>query len=209
MAVFIANLYPAYLRLHGVNAREHPVFVELTRVKQYFDKIKRAENPVDQKPGMVIDKSAAHRFIRAGLVSLVAIHRSTQLTRSQAGNDKLDFEREERLKKEKAKVNIKFADHEAAEPKKAAAVKTASPSADSSDSSEEDEEVRVVTEAPKVVNKTATQKAKDRKVEVLASRSASQSKESTPSSEGRTSNAARKKKKQNKRKTHRKASEGK
>lgn len=58
----------SYLRLHGVNAREHPVFVELTRVKQYFDKIKRAENPVDQKPGMVIDKSAAHRFVRAGLV---------------------------------------------------------------------------------------------------------------------------------------------
>ena len=64
----LANSFSAYLRLHGVNAREHPVFVELTRVKQYFDKIKRAENPVDQKPGMVIDKSAAHRFIRAGLV---------------------------------------------------------------------------------------------------------------------------------------------
>ena len=64
----VESMLFSYLRLHGVNAREHPVFVELTRVKQYFDKIKRAENPVDQKPGMVIDKSAAHRFVRAGLV---------------------------------------------------------------------------------------------------------------------------------------------
>lgn len=71
-------------------------------------------------------------------------------------------------------------------------------------------EVKAVpSAATKVVNKTATQKAKDRKVEVLASRSASQSKESTPESGARASNAARKKKKQSKRKTHRKASEGK
>ena len=206
----MSNLFPAYLRLHGVNAREHPVFVELTRVKQYFDKIKRAENPVDQKPGMVIDKSAAHRFVRAGLVSRILIPRSSSLTRNQAGNDKLDFEREERVRKEKAKVNIKFADHEAPEPKMAAQAKPVSPATESSDSSEEEEaEVREVKEASKVVNKTAKQQAKDRKVEVLASRSASQTKEFTPLSEGRTSNAARRTKKQNKRKTHRKASEGK
>ncbi|CAL3968376.1 unnamed protein product, partial [Diplocarpon coronariae] len=37
-----------YLRLHGVNAREHPVFKELTRVKQYFDKIKAAETPAER-----------------------------------------------------------------------------------------------------------------------------------------------------------------
>lgn len=75
---------------------------------------------------------------------------------------------------------------------------------------EEAREVKAASAAaPKVLNKTATQKAKDRKVEVLASRSASQSKESTPESGSRVSNAARKKKKQSKRKTHRKASEGK
>lgn len=61
----------AYLRLNGVKAREHPVFLELTRVKQYFDKIKAAENPgaAAKDRSMVLDKSAAARFIKAGLVS--------------------------------------------------------------------------------------------------------------------------------------------
>ncbi len=57
----------AYLRLNGVKAREHPVFIELTRVKQYFDKIKAAETPAERSK--TVDKAAAARFIKAGLVS--------------------------------------------------------------------------------------------------------------------------------------------
>lgn len=60
----------AYLRLQGVNAREHPVFQELTRVKQYFDKIKAAEAPADKADNkQVLNTAAAARFIKAGLVS--------------------------------------------------------------------------------------------------------------------------------------------
>jgi exosome complex protein LRP1 len=59
----------AYLRLNGVKAREHPVFIELTRVKQYFDKIKVAETPAAER-NMTVNKAAAARFIKAGLVSL-------------------------------------------------------------------------------------------------------------------------------------------
>jgi hypothetical protein len=58
----------AYLRLNGVKAREHPVFIELTRVKQYFDKIKTAETPAAER-NMAVDRAAAARFIKAGLVS--------------------------------------------------------------------------------------------------------------------------------------------
>lgn len=58
----------AYLRLNGVNAKEHPVFRELTRVKQYFEKIKAAEGVVD-KPTVKLDKAAAGRFIKHALVS--------------------------------------------------------------------------------------------------------------------------------------------
>lgn len=58
----------AYLRLQGVNAKEHPVFKELTRVKQYFTKIKDLET-VSEKPTMTIDKQAVARFIKHGLVS--------------------------------------------------------------------------------------------------------------------------------------------
>lgn len=59
----------AYLRLHGVKARDHPVFIELTRVKQYFAKIKLAENPVGKRENLSVDKAAAARIIKAGLVS--------------------------------------------------------------------------------------------------------------------------------------------
>jgi len=67
----LANADPiciAYLRLNGVKAREHPVFKELTRVKQYFGKIKAAEAPSSERPVISLDKQAAARFIKAGLV---------------------------------------------------------------------------------------------------------------------------------------------
>jgi exosome complex protein LRP1 len=67
IVVLPADFPPAYIRLHGVNARDHPVFRELTRVKQYFDKIKVAETPV-VKRDLALDRQAAHRFITAGLV---------------------------------------------------------------------------------------------------------------------------------------------
>lgn len=62
------DFFIAYLRLNGVKAREHPVFQELTRVKQYFDKIKLAESPADARDNLSLDKQAAGRFIKAGLV---------------------------------------------------------------------------------------------------------------------------------------------
>jgi exosome complex protein LRP1 len=61
-------LSEAYLRLNGVKAREHPVFKELTRVKQYFSKIKDAEAVDTERPVASLDKQAAARFIKASLV---------------------------------------------------------------------------------------------------------------------------------------------
>lgn len=66
-AYLVLIIFPAYLRLNGVKAREHPVFKELTRVKQYFDKIKMVETPVAERT-MAVDKGAAARFIKASLV---------------------------------------------------------------------------------------------------------------------------------------------
>ena len=58
----------AFLRLNGVNAKEHPIFRELTRVKQYFDKINGAESG-DSKREAALDKQAAERFIKHALVA--------------------------------------------------------------------------------------------------------------------------------------------
>lgn len=62
--------FTAHLRLHGVKAKEHPVFKELTRVKQYFDKIKTIDARFAER-NLVVDKEAAARFIKAGLVSSI------------------------------------------------------------------------------------------------------------------------------------------
>ncbi|KAK1141624.1 hypothetical protein N8T08_008888 [Aspergillus melleus] len=86
----LESLLFSYLRLHGVDAKDHPVFRELTRVKQYFAKIKALETEPEQRT-MTLDKEAAGRFIKHGL----------------AGNDKYDMERKEREAKEKARAQFK------------------------------------------------------------------------------------------------------
>lgn len=44
------------------------MFKELTRVKQYFEKIKALETE-PEKPNLTLNKEAAARFIKHGLVS--------------------------------------------------------------------------------------------------------------------------------------------
>ncbi|KAG0650496.1 Exosome complex [Hyphodiscus hymeniophilus] len=92
----IESILFSYLRLHGVKARDHPVFTELNRVKQYFQKLKVAENTMNDGAGkrenLTLDKGAAQRIIAAGL----------------SGNAKWDLERAEQKAKERAKAHIKF-----------------------------------------------------------------------------------------------------
>ncbi|TVY40563.1 Exosome complex protein [Lachnellula subtilissima] len=65
----IESLLFSYLRLHGIKAREHPVFTELTRVKQYFDKIKMTETPSSTTRTVTIDKAVARRFLEPDLAA--------------------------------------------------------------------------------------------------------------------------------------------
>ncbi|KAI9833283.1 MAG: hypothetical protein M1819_003677 [Sarea resinae] len=88
----IESILFSYLRLNGVNAKEHAVFRELTRVKQYFEKIKRVEAGEVKRENLSLDKQAAGRFIKHAL----------------AGNDKYDLERAEQQAKERARSHIRF-----------------------------------------------------------------------------------------------------
>lgn len=63
----IENILFSYLRLNGVNAKEHAVFRELTRVKQYFEKIKITENVGSKRENLILNKSAAQRMIKHAL----------------------------------------------------------------------------------------------------------------------------------------------
>ncbi|KAJ3857255.1 Sas10/Utp3/C1D family-domain-containing protein [Lentinula lateritia] len=58
----VYDLIFIYLRTRGIDPKTHPVVTELERVRQYFEKIKKAENtPVR---GTQVDKAAADRFIK-------------------------------------------------------------------------------------------------------------------------------------------------
>ncbi|KAL9088315.1 MAG: hypothetical protein Q9165_006240 [Trypethelium subeluteriae] len=64
----IESILFSYLRLKGTNAKEHPVFTELARVRKYFEKVQKAENPPETaKPKLTVDKDAARRFVTAGV----------------------------------------------------------------------------------------------------------------------------------------------
>ncbi|OIW31050.1 hypothetical protein CONLIGDRAFT_562796, partial [Coniochaeta ligniaria NRRL 30616] len=64
----IESLLFSALRLNGVDAKDHAIFTELTRIKQYFAKIQKIENPPAERD-TTVDTRAAIRFIRSDLVS--------------------------------------------------------------------------------------------------------------------------------------------
>lgn len=71
----LESLLFSYLRLHGVDAKTHPVFAELNRTRAYFEKIKKAEEGGSGSGGDLagaqkrqgVDKEAAKRFIAHAL----------------------------------------------------------------------------------------------------------------------------------------------
>ncbi|KAF8506818.1 hypothetical protein F5888DRAFT_1645560 [Russula emetica] len=58
----VYDLVFVYLKTRGLDPKTHTVIAELDRVRQYFDKIKDAEDPAKRQ--LAIDKAAATRFIK-------------------------------------------------------------------------------------------------------------------------------------------------
>lgn len=88
-AYAIESIIFSYLRLNGVDAKEHAVFRELTRVKEYFAKIKSAEAGPAQR-NTTLDKDAAARFIRQGLSGNAAYDRERREREQIIGKRKAD-----------------------------------------------------------------------------------------------------------------------
>ncbi|KAL8733610.1 MAG: hypothetical protein Q9166_002019 [cf. Caloplaca sp. 2 TL-2023] len=63
----IESILFSYLRLSGINAKEHAVFRELTRVKQYFEKVENVEKIGSKRENLSLDKAAAGRIIKHAL----------------------------------------------------------------------------------------------------------------------------------------------
>jgi len=64
----VYDLIFIYLKTRGIDPKTHPVIAELDRVRQYFDKIKNAEDP--EKRQFTVDKSAANRFIKNAIAQV-------------------------------------------------------------------------------------------------------------------------------------------
>ncbi|KAK9420935.1 putative Sas10/Utp3/C1D family-domain-containing protein [Seiridium unicorne] len=131
----------ASLRLNGVNAKEHPIFKELARVRQYFEKIKNIENP-PPKPDQSLNKEAAIRFIRADL----------------ADNKEVNTKLSEMIAKERAKAAIQAA--QLGSKRKAQADPEVEKEDDSSDDSEGEE---VPQPEPKAKQEKKEKKSKSKK----------------------------------------------
>lgn len=74
----VYDLVFVYLKTRGLDPKAHTVIAELDRVRQYFDKIKDAEDPAKRQ--LTIDKAAATRFIKN------AIAQTNDTTRANASN---------------------------------------------------------------------------------------------------------------------------
>ncbi|KAL6304885.1 hypothetical protein BKA93DRAFT_252896 [Sparassis latifolia] len=64
----VYDLVFIYLRTRGIDPKTHPVIGELDRVRQYFDKLKNAEDP--PKRTVAVDKGAANRFIKHAIAQV-------------------------------------------------------------------------------------------------------------------------------------------
>ncbi|KAK5000301.1 hypothetical protein LTR66_000833 [Elasticomyces elasticus] len=102
MTYAIESLLFSYIKLANPNEKtlsdkSHPIFTEIARVKQYFEKAKTAEDaakPEDKKARL--DKAAAGRFVKHAL----------------SGNKKLEQERIATQEMERQRVKRKFEEME-------------------------------------------------------------------------------------------------
>ncbi|KAF3765080.1 putative Lrp1, nuclear exosome-associated nucleic acid binding protein [Cryphonectria parasitica EP155] len=130
VAYAIESTLHSALRVGGVDIKTHAISKELARLKQYFEKIKKAEE-VPAERTQALDKQAAIRFIKADLADNADIN--TKL------KEKLAKEREKAAARAAAQKGKKRPAEEA-EPAVAEAAKAESPAGDSSDEEGEIEE---------------------------------------------------------------------
>ncbi|KAF3069107.1 hypothetical protein GL218_08028 [Daldinia childiae] len=140
----IESMLFSSLRLNGVEAKEHPVFKELARVRQYFDKIKNIETP-PQKPEQTLNKEAAIRFIRADL--------------AENNNKLVNTKLSEMIAKERAKAALKAAQASSSKRKAEVSIPPVQPNT-GSNTEEVDSEV---SRKKKKKEKTEEKKHRDKK----------------------------------------------
>ncbi|KAK6086118.1 exosome-associated family protein [Seiridium cupressi] len=144
VAYALESMIFSSLRLNGVNAKEHPIFKELARVRQYFEKIKNIENP-PPKPDQSLNKEAAIRFIRADL----------------ADNKEVNTKLSEMIAKERAKAAIQAA--QLGSKRKAQADPEVEKEDDSSDDSEGEEVPQPEPKAKQEKKEKKSKKSKKKK----------------------------------------------
>lgn len=148
----IESLLFSSLLISGVNAKEHPIFTELSRLRSYFKKIKDVEEGL-VGPKARVDKEAAARFIKHGL----------------AGNDRFDRERRERERlgrveeAAKKRQHVKFDQDAEGKKMEGASVGSKRMAADVTSTDEEPQQEKVVHSEDKELYGDATDSRSTRK----------------------------------------------
>ncbi|EPQ60312.1 hypothetical protein GLOTRDRAFT_118629 [Gloeophyllum trabeum ATCC 11539] len=81
----VYDLIFIYLKTKGIDPKTHRVVGELDRIRQYFEKIKNAEDPAKRKSA--VDKAAATRFIKHAITQI----ETNDAQPSQAGPSHIRF----------------------------------------------------------------------------------------------------------------------
>jgi exosome complex protein LRP1 len=101
----------AALRLNGVDTKNHAIFTELSRVRQYMEKIQKLENPPPERE-KTVNTEATARFLRSDLVCAwvapTSILKKT-LTSEQADNKDIKAKLSELIAREREKAAAKAA----------------------------------------------------------------------------------------------------
>lgn len=61
------TLFWVYLKINGVEPKDHPLMAELQRIQRYIEKINKAKDTQTERRSMTLNKEAAHRFIQNNL----------------------------------------------------------------------------------------------------------------------------------------------
>ncbi|KAK3996494.1 Sas10/Utp3/C1D family-domain-containing protein [Cladorrhinum sp. PSN332] len=132
MAYAIESLLFSSLRLNGADTKNHAIFSELTRVRQYFEKIQKLETPPAERETKVNTEAAA-RFIKNDL----------------AGNKDIQNKLTELIAREKAKAEAAAAAAAASSAEKKRSAAEATSGARSLEESEDQKSKRPRRDASK------------------------------------------------------------
>eukprot|EP00761_Pharyngomonas_kirbyi_P012269 gb/GECH01012296.1/.p1 GENE.gb/GECH01012296.1/~~gb/GECH01012296.1/.p1 ORF type:complete len:169 (+),score=33.52 gb/GECH01012296.1/:1-507(+) len=105
MAYTVNTLFFMYLRTQGIDPKDHPVSSEIERVKSYMQKVGKAEDNLNAKRSLYVDKEAAGRIIKHAMNSGKA-KQNKKRKESDSSDDETNDKRKRRRKNSQSSTSF-------------------------------------------------------------------------------------------------------